>query len=45
VQDHARDRKFQQHGIRVVSHFDATDCFATPDKVVAAFLRLIEKAY
>jgi hypothetical protein len=45
VHDHERDRLFHQHGIRVAQHFDATDCFATPDKVVGDFLRLLEKAY
>jgi hypothetical protein len=45
VQDHERDRLFLDHGIRVAQHFDATDCFATPDKVVNDFLRLLEKAY
>src|SRR5690606_25564618 len=27
VHDHARDRYFVKHGIRVVQHFDATDCY------------------
>jgi hypothetical protein len=45
VQDHERDRLFLQHGIRIAQHFDATDCFATPDKVVSDFLRLLDKAY
>jgi hypothetical protein len=27
VQDHERDRLFKSHGIRVVEHFDASECF------------------
>lgn len=45
VHDHARDRHFQKHGIRVVQHFDATDCFATPKKVVSDFLSVLDQAY
>lgn len=45
VHDHERDRLFQQHGVRVASHFDATDCFVTPDKVVSEFLTILNQAY
>jgi very-short-patch-repair endonuclease len=41
VQDHERDRLFRDHGIRVVEHFDASQCFEAPDKVVERFLRLL----
>jgi len=44
VQDHARDRLFREHGVRVVEHFDATECYEKADEVVARFLRLLEKA-
>jgi hypothetical protein len=41
VQDHERDRLFRDHGIRVVEHFDASQCFEQPDDVVNRFLRLL----
>jgi hypothetical protein len=43
IQDHARDRAFREHGIRLVEHFDATECFNKPDEVVAKFLMLLER--
>ena len=43
VQDHARDRLFRDHGVRLVEHFDATRCYQDADAVVAQFLRLLEK--
>jgi len=45
TQDHERDRLFRNYGIRVIEHYDATDCFTTPDFVVKQFLRLLEQAY
>lgn len=39
--DHARDRKFRERGVRVVEHFDATECYEKPDEVVDRFLRLL----
>jgi hypothetical protein len=45
VHDHERDRLFQQHGIRLVQHYDSTDCYVTPDKVVGEFLALLARAY
>jgi len=42
VQDHARDRAFKEHGIRLVEHFDATECYNKADDVVARFLKLLE---
>ncbi len=44
VQDHARDRMFREHGVRLVEHFDATECYDRPDDVVARFLKLLEQA-
>lgn len=41
VQDHARDRAFREHGVRIVEHFDATECYERSDEVVARFLRLL----
>lgn len=43
--EHQRDRLFLDHGVKVVQRFDATDCFATPDKVVADFCRILKRAY
>lgn len=43
VQDHARDRTFRELGVRLVEHFDATECFGKADEVVARFLRLLER--
>ncbi len=45
VQDHERDRLFRDHGIRVVEHFDASECFENADSVVARFLDILNKAY
>jgi hypothetical protein len=39
--DHERDRLFRQQGIKVVERFDARECYAWPDKVVAEFLALL----
>jgi hypothetical protein len=44
VHDHERDRLFRSHGIRVVEHFDASECFERPQEVVAKFLRLLRQA-
>jgi hypothetical protein len=43
AQDHARDRAFREHGIRLVEHFDATECYEKAGEVVARFLRLLER--
>jgi hypothetical protein len=45
VQDHERDRLFLSYGIRLVQHFDADDCYVTPDAVVKKFLTLLDRAY
>jgi hypothetical protein len=39
--DHERDRLFRDHGIRLVEHFDASECFERADAVVARFLGLL----
>lgn len=41
VQDHARDRLFKEHGLKFIEHFDSTECFNNPDKVVKEFLRML----
>lgn len=43
VQDHARDRAFRERGVRLVEHFDATECYERADEVVARFLGLLER--
>jgi len=42
VEDHRRDRYFKEHGINLVEHFDATECYNKPDDVVGRFLKLLE---
>jgi hypothetical protein len=42
VEDHERDRLFMAHGIKLVQHFDAVECFNSPDQVVKKFLFLLE---
>ena len=42
VEDHRRDRSFKEHGIALVEHFDATECYNKPDDVVRRFLKLLE---
>ena len=39
--DHERDRRFREHGVRVVERFTAEECCLMPDDVVARFLRLL----
>jgi hypothetical protein len=41
VEDHERDRFFKAHGIRVVEHFDASECWENADGVVKRFLYLL----
>jgi hypothetical protein len=41
VEDHERDRLFKAHGLRVVEHFDAGDCWEALDGVVKRFLYLL----
>jgi very-short-patch-repair endonuclease len=44
VDDHERDRLFRTHGIRVVEHFDASECYQRPEQVVRAFLEILRKS-
>ena len=44
VQDHQRDRLFKAHGVRIVEHYDATECYEQPDSVVAGFLELLQRS-
>jgi hypothetical protein len=40
---HDRDRIFRAHGIKVVEHFDADDCFEDAEGVVKKFLYLLKQ--
>jgi very-short-patch-repair endonuclease len=42
--DHERDRRFREHGVRVVERYDARECYdrELAAGVVAGFLRLLE---
>jgi len=44
VEDHKRDRLFRAHGILVVEHFDASECYENPDAVVCRFLEILKNA-
>lgn len=44
AQDHERDRLFRAHGVRVVEHFDAEECYTQADVVVQRFLNLLKNA-
>ncbi|MEQ8787425.1 MAG: hypothetical protein RIC55_14070 [Pirellulaceae bacterium] len=41
VEDHERDRLFRAHGIKVVEHFDAAECFENAERVVKQFLHIL----
>jgi hypothetical protein len=43
AQDHERDRLFRSHGILLVEHFDAGECWDDAEKVVQKFLSLLRK--
>ena len=43
TEDHKRDRDFLAHGIRVVQHYDSSECYQQSDKVVENFLNLLRK--
>jgi hypothetical protein len=43
VQEDERDRLFKHHGILVIEHFDATECFNNAPEVVQRFLMIMEK--
>ncbi|HVB22314.1 MAG TPA: hypothetical protein VNG51_10245 [Ktedonobacteraceae bacterium] len=42
VEDHKRDRDFRKYGIQV-EHFDASECYQQPDRVVKDFLDTLMK--
>lgn len=44
VQDHERDRLFKSHGVRVVEHFDASECFENAAGVVKRFLDILKRS-
>jgi hypothetical protein len=44
VEDHERDRLFREHGVKIVEHFDAKQCYNVPDLVVKRFLALVIQA-
>lgn len=44
TEDHERDRLFKTHGVRVVEHFDATQCYEHAGEVVQHFLTLLKSA-
>jgi hypothetical protein len=44
AKDHDRDRLFHGHGILVIQHFTATECYNKPDEVVRRFLGILERA-
>jgi hypothetical protein len=43
VEDHTRDRLFRLHGILIVEHFDAVECFENADQVVKRFLYILQQ--
>ena len=43
AEDHERDRLFLAHGIKLVQHFDAGECFENVEGVVKKFLYLLEQ--
>ena len=43
AEDHERDRLFQAHGILLVQHFAAAECWENAEGVVAKFLELLRK--
>jgi very-short-patch-repair endonuclease len=43
AEDHERDRLFQSHGILLVQHFAASECWENADGVVRKFLDLLRK--
>ncbi len=43
VHDHERDRLFKAHGIRIVEHYDSSECFQQPKVVARNFLNLLRQ--
>jgi hypothetical protein len=44
AEDHERDRLFKSHGIRVVEHFDATECYESAGAVVTKFIDILARS-
>jgi hypothetical protein len=44
AEDHRRDRLFKSHGVSVIEHFDAEECYQDPDGVVKRFLDILAQA-
>src|SRR5262249_6680421 len=44
VEDHERDRLFHAHGIKIIQHFDAGECYENADAVVKKFLFLLDQS-
>lgn len=42
AQEDERDRLFKLHGVRVIEHFDAKQCFEAPTEVVKQFLAILK---
>ncbi|MCA9078631.1 MAG: hypothetical protein KDA93_26630 [Planctomycetaceae bacterium] len=42
--DHERDRLFKHHGIQLIEHFDAAECFENAQGVVKKFLYLLARS-
>ena len=41
--DHKRDRRLREHGIRVVERYPAERCYSMAGSVVAEFLQLLDQ--
>ena len=41
--DHERDRLFRNHGLKVVEHYNADECFENADRVVNNFLNILDR--
>lgn len=44
TEDHARDRLFKEHGVRLVEHFDANECYENADSIVDRFFKLLARS-
>lgn len=44
ARDHDRDRLFLTHGLRLVQHFTAEECYRSAPQVVEQFLALLRQA-
>ena len=41
--EHERDRRFREHGVRVVERYPAERCWSMPEQIVAEFLALLKR--